>query len=745
YHAIVFLEPLDRRNLAAIGYDMFTEPVRRAAMERARDTGQPAASRRVTLVQEIDPEKQVGFLIYVPVYAGPSVPSTVAARRASLIGYVYAPFRAADLFHGIFGFEEEPLVDFEVLEGDGTRPDALLHRSGAPAAGATPIFHARREFDVAGERWTLLFWSRPAAEGPFAWRLIAALMMGGVVFSLLLAWLDTLSARERRSARQVTEYRHAVRLGERLHQLAVDHVSDHAIFRVDPDGRIASWNRGVERVLGWPSASFVGLRYAGLLAPDEQDGPGPARAALEPPRDREMSSEERWCRRQDGTRVRCTVTTTSLADQQEQFAGWLVVMRDVTDRAVEEERRRQLLEAERTARREAERVGRMKDEFLATLSHELRTPLNAILGWAQVLARDTSNRDQVERGLEVIARNARAQAQIVEDLLDMSRIVSGKIRLEVEPVDAAAVVDAAMDAVRPMAAARGVTLHRETPASLPPLAADPHRLQQVLWNLLTNAVKFTPRGGGVRVGLSQAGGSVALRVADSGQGIAPEFLPHVFEPFRQADASATRSHGGLGLGLAIVKRVVELHGGSVSVTSEGRGRGACFTVTLPLSPTGTPGGVAPAAAVASGDAGQRLRGLSVLVVDDSPDGRDLARMTLEHAGARVEVAASAVAALELVGHSPSFDAVVSDIAMPGIDGHEFLRRLRRLTERGPRIPAVALTALVGEDHRERALAAGYDAYLTKPLDAARLVEVTAGLAGSTHEGALPARRSAGPA
>lgn len=725
YHAIIYLEPLDRRNRAAIGYDMFSEPVRRAAMERARDTGQPAASSRVTLVQEIDEEKQAGFLIYVPVYRGPHVPATVGERRALLEGYVYAPFRIADLLNSAFASERDPVVGFEVYDGPDVR-GAPLHRSEDPPEA--PRFRGRRQLEFAGQTWTLAFWSRPPGEGRSGRRVLALLLASGIVASLLAAWLDTVGTRERRRAREVTEYRHLVRHGERLHQLAVDHVSDHAIFRVDPDGQIASWNRGVERVFGWTSDEFVGQPYATRFATDAGDAEGLEDNPAEPTGD--VSSGERWYRRKDGTRVRVAVTATSLADEQDQFAGRLVVMRDVTERALADERRRQLFEVERAARQEAERVGRMKDEFLATLSHELRTPLNAILGWAQVLAGSASNPDRVRRGIEVIARNARTQAQIVEDLLDMSRIVSGKIRLEVERLDAAALVDAALDVVRPMAAARGVTLRKQVAPELPHIAADPHRVQQVLWNLLTNGVKFTPRGGEVTVALQPHEQGVELRVSDTGQGIAPEFLPHIFEPFRQADASTTRQHGGLGLGLAIVKTVVDLHGGSVTAESAGPGHGAAFSVVFPSAAgrlVSAPAESREPAEASSLDG--RLRGLSLLVVDDDTDGRELVRFNLERAGADVEVAGSAEEALNLVARARRpFDALVSDIAMPGTDGHELVQLLRDRRGDGERhVPTIALTAYVGTEHRARTLAAGFDAYLTKPFDAAALVAVIAAL------------------
>ncbi len=423
--------------------------------------------------------------------------------------------------------------------------------------------------------------------------------------------------------------------------------------------------------------------------------------------------------------------------------------RDVTARAQTEAAREAALAGERVARAEAERQGRMKDEFLATLSHELRTPLNAILGWTQILHGDLAGAGAVDPadladGLATIERNARSQAQIIEDLLDMSRVISGKMHLAVGPVDPAAMVRNAADTVRPAAAAKGIALTvTADPAAAPgPLFGDAHRLQQVFWNLFSNAVKFTPKGGRVDAALTAAGDGddrhVRVRIADTGEGIRPEFLPFVFDRFRQADASTTRRHGGLGLGLAIVKQLVELHGGRVRVESDGPGRGTAFTVDLPRSaaPAPPPGPDAPARTptpATPAGARRRLAGVRVVAVDDEPDGRAVLRRLLEDQGAIVRTAASAAEAAALVTAEVP-DVLVSDIGMPGEDGYALIAALRRRPPAaGGRVPAVALTAYAQAADRDRALAAGFDAHLTKPVDPAQLAATIAALAAAVPD------------
>jgi PAS domain S-box-containing protein len=398
------------------------------------------------------------------------------------------------------------------------------------------------------------------------------------------------------------------------------------------------------------------------------------------------------------------------------------------------EERKSLLESERAARSAAERMSDVKDEFLATLSHELRTPLNAILGWAQVLR--TGPRDQTDylKGLETIERNARMQTQLIEDLLDMSRITSGKLRLDMQTLQPLGFIEAAVETVSPAAAAKGMTLERALDAAAGPISGDPARLQQVVWNLLSNAIKFTPREGRVRIRLARVGAHVEIGVSDTGAGIRPEFIPHLFERFRQGDASTTRKYGGLGLGLSIVKSLVELHGGTVAVESPGEDQGTTVTVRLPLAAphrsAAGGGDLAPNSARAGEPAlATELAGLKVLVVDDQIDARDLIQRVLEDCAAEVITAGSVHDALVLVeAHRP--DVLISDIGMPDVDGFELLRRVRALgPERGGRVPAIALTAFARSEDRTRALRAGFLVHVSKPLDPSELVATVASVAG----------------
>ena len=401
---------------------------------------------------------------------------------------------------------------------------------------------------------------------------------------------------------------------------------------------------------------------------------------------------------------------------------------EASQRAAEE--RKVLLDSERQARAEAERTSQMKDEFLATLSHELRTPLTAILGWAQVLRRGSRDQADLHRGLQTIERNARAQAQLIEDLLDMSSIASGKVQLEMLSLSPSAIAAAAVETVRPAAQAKHIHLHTDFEPQAGMVAGDANRLQQIIWNLLTNAIKFTPHGGTVTVGVRREGDQVAVFVRDTGIGIAPGFIAHVFERFRQADATTTRQHGGLGLGLSIVKHLVEQHGGTVSAESAGDGLGACFTVRLPRRG----GGGQPAAAGVGGTAftaAHDLSGLQVLVVDDEDDARELIKRILNDCNADVLTAATATEALNLLQHARP-DLMVSDLGMPEVDGYGLLDRIRALgPARGGDLPAIALTAFARSEDRVRALSSGFLAHISKPVEPSELISKVAAM-GAAH-------------
>jgi PAS domain S-box-containing protein len=410
--------------------------------------------------------------------------------------------------------------------------------------------------------------------------------------------------------------------------------------------------------------------------------------------------------------------------------GAVAINTDITDRVRIAEERLQLLDSERAARGEAERANRLKDDFVATLSHELRTPLHAILGWTQILQRKKEDPKLVDQGLQVIERNARVQSQMISDLLDMSRIISGKMRLEVQPVDLAAVVESATEAVRLAAEAKGIGIAQTIDREDGIITGDPDRLRQVVWNLLSNAIKFTPSGGTVRIELARTDGSVEIRVSDTGQGFDPAFAPYLFDRFRQADASITRRSGGLGLGLAIVKQFVELHGGTVTATSPGEGEGATFTILLPHAApeqVGASPDRSPAAPAAAQDACVTLRGVRVLVVDDQDDARELLERVFAECDAEVETVASAAEALEAIRRRRP-DVLVSDLGMPGGDGYELVRRLRALPpDQGGGIPAAAVSALARPEDRRRALQAGYQVHVAKPVEAAELLAAVAKL------------------
>jgi signal transduction histidine kinase/ActR/RegA family two-component response regulator len=407
------------------------------------------------------------------------------------------------------------------------------------------------------------------------------------------------------------------------------------------------------------------------------------------------------------------------------------------EREVEERKR---MEVERTVLLARERdANRLKDEFLATLSHELRTPLNAVLGWTRVLRATSVSPATQARALESIERNARAQARLIEDLLEVSRIVTGKLRLQVRPTDLAAIVDSAVEVVQPAAAAKRITLVSEVAVRPAMTSGDPDRLQQVVWNLLSNAVKFTPAGGEIVVGLRREQGFV-LTVTDNGIGLDPSFVPHVFEPFRQADGSASREHGGLGLGLAIVRQITELHGGTVAARSAGHHQGATFEVRLPSELAADPAlprvGPGTRVTVPSPEINSRLlTGVHVLVVDDEEDARELLQTTFEAYGATVSAAGSATEALDVFDRTAP-DVVISDIGMPFEDGYTLIKRVRaRGADRGGLTPAVALTAYAAPADRLAALAAGYQAHMAKPYEPSEIAALVERLARDHRRGA----------
>jgi PAS domain S-box-containing protein len=438
----------------------------------------------------------------------------------------------------------------------------------------------------------------------------------------------------------------------------------------------------------------------------------------------------------DGTERPIDDSGAPIRNRDGRLIGTVLVFRDVSERRrTERERddaaseRERLLTAERVARAESERANRLKDDFVAMVSHELRTPLNAILGWTELVLKNRHDPALIERGLQIVSRNTRLQTQLISDLLDISRIVSGKLHLDVQSIDLTSVIETAIETVQHTAEEKGISIERQLDTTIGPMAGDPGRLQQVVWNLLSNALKFTPTGGRVQVISRRAGSHAEMVVEDNGVGIHPDFLPHVFDRFQQADASRTRRFGGLGLGLSIVKSLVAFHGGTVKAESDGDGRGAKFTVSLPLAaPSALREQLTPAGSVDAITSGVTLSGIRVLVVEDESDAAEFVKRLLESHGAQVAIATSASEALDILTMIRS-DILISDIGLPGVDGYQLMEQVRqREATAGGGIAAVALTAFARSEDRTRALLAGYQAHLTKPIEPNELVATVASFA-----------------
>jgi signal transduction histidine kinase/ActR/RegA family two-component response regulator len=418
------------------------------------------------------------------------------------------------------------------------------------------------------------------------------------------------------------------------------------------------------------------------------------------------------------------VNSAPILDSEGQIVAAVVVFQDVTDRKQTEQEREQLLEREQTAREEAERANRIKDEFLAVLSHELRSPLNPILGWSRLLQTRNFDAARTTEALATIERNAKLQAELIEDLLDVSRILRGKLSLNVTPVALTSTIQAAMETVRLAAEAKSIQMYTKLESEVGVVSGDASRLQQVVWNLLSNAIKFTPQGGRVDIRLERIGSQAQITVSDTGKGISVDFLPYVFDYFRQADATTTRKFGGLGLGLAIVRHLVELHGGTVQADSPGEGQGATFTVRLPLLLSQ----LQSDRCLDQSEPSLDLNGVEILVVDDDTDAREFVTFLLEQYGARVRAVSSASEALTALTQSVP-DVLLSDIGMPDVDGYMLMQQVRTLPpEQGGQIPAIALTAYAGEINYQQAIAAGFQSHISKPVEPAELVAVVTSLA-----------------
>jgi len=494
-------------------------------------------------------------------------------------------------------------------------------------------------------------------------------------------------------ARDITERRKGEIAMRRL--AAIVDSSDDVIVSKTLNGIITSWNPAAERLFGWTAAEAIG-RHITLIVPEDRRAEEDDVLAHIRQGER-VDHFETVRRTKDGRLVDMSITVSPVKDAAGHVVGASKVARDITERRRLEDQRTLLLAREQEARQQAEALNSAKDELLATVSHELRTPLNAIFGWARMIQSGALDETGRARAINTILRNASAQARIVEDLLDLARISAGRMRLDFERVDLNATIEAALETVRPAAGAKDITLVAALDRSLGAVEGAPDRLQQVVWNLLMNSVKFTPAGGRVEISSLRAAGSVVITVRDTGRGIAAEVLPHVFELFRQEDSSSTRAQGGLGLGLTLVRRLVELHGGEVIAQSPGKDRGATFTVTLPVSRQKVP--------TEAGDARQMPDGTRVLVVDDDPEFLDLTAMVLRRAGAEVRAVSSAAQAYELV-NSWLPDVVLADLAMPDEDGFMLGRAMRAIfSKRRAHVAIIALTAYGTPENHARAIQA----------------------------------------
>jgi PAS domain S-box-containing protein len=833
------LEPRDWRNQALAGYEMFTDPTTRDAMARARDTGRPAMSGKVTVIREFWSKKHNGFHLFLPIYHG--VPNSRAARRQALRGFLIASVQADEMLAALRPDEASRDIDIQIYDGTQTAPAALLYTSDASRTSWEPNYRPRFSTTVAtegpGRSWAAVFYTRPEFDLASSRAVVPHFLLVGVLVSLLLAGIN-LVQRRAAAALNASEVRY-----RRLFEASPD-----GVFLFDADsGRISSVNPAMTELLGRTREELVGkfIWEIGLFA-DETGGqaafrllqqknyhrfhhlpiltPGGQRHDVEftcnaymasqkrfmqcnvrnitdrmraelalreseeryrslveispqgvwivdrdgeplfvnrywveysgigleaaaaggwteqvHPDDREKMAERWHSAREDDSLYEFELRMRRAADgayrwhlargvpvhdENGRIDKWLGVFIDIDERKRAEESRVHLLRREYALRTQAEAANQAKDDFLATLSHELRTPLNAILGWTQTLQQGEADRATVRRALAQIDASANAQARLINDLLNVADIGSGRLRLDVQAVNLIPLVHSAIESLRPEIGTRELSTRLDPDADC--LYGDPARLEQIIWNLLSNAVKFTAPGGHITVSLARAGSMIELCVSDDGEGISSEFLPHVFDPFRQADASSKRRHGGLGIGLAIVRQLTELHAGGVTADSAGEGLGSKFIVKLPIHP-----GQEIISALASAQRGadssrldappparspRRLTGLRILSVDDDPNTREMLQEALQRAGAVVESAASAPEALDkLQSFRPH--VLLSDIGLPEEDGYDLLRKVRALNaSSGGAIPAVALTGYAREQDYQAALAAGYQAFVAKPVN-----------------------------
>jgi PAS domain S-box-containing protein len=530
----------------------------------------------------------------------------------------------------------------------------------------------------------------------------------------------------------ITERRAAERAQARLAEIVES--SDDAIVAKDLNGIINAWNRGAERLFGYTAQEAIGKSITIIIPPERLDEEAMVLERIR--RGERVDHFETIRQRKDRSLVDISLSVSPIRDCYGKVIGASKTARDITERRRFQAELEAHLINEQSLRMEAEAANRSKDLFLATLSHELRTPLNAIVGWVNILRSEGCSKEDLREGLDVIDRNTKTQVQLIEDVLDVSRIVSGKLQLNMHRCELASIIDAAILSVRPAADAKGVQLEAKVDPSASPATCDPTRVQQVVWNLLSNAVKFTPKGGRVTVSLDREHSMSRIVVRDTGQGISAAFLPYVFDRFRQADSTTRRKFGGLGLGLSIVKQLVEMHGGRVRAESQGEGHGATFTVQLPIAAVNADqpaeGGEALAVASDTGDAlaSVRLDGLRLVVVDDEPDARRLLSKVLTDAGAVVTAAATVLEALQAI-EKVRPHVLISDIAMPDQDGYDLIRQVRGKGHTAQLLPAIALTAFADKSYARNVLLAGFQVHVPKPVESDDLIAMVASLAGRT--------------
>jgi hypothetical protein len=523
-----------------------------------------------------------------------------------------------------------------------------------------------------------------------------------------------------------------LRESEEIFRLLVSSVKEYAIFLLDPNGNVSTWNAGAQRIKGYTPEEIIGRHFSTFYSDEDNRNRKPQRELEIAIREGSVE-DEGWRIRKDGTRFWANVVITAVFDRTNRLRGFAKVTRDLTERRRAEETQRALLEqrearlvaeeerrrAEAASRTERE-ANRAKDEFLMTLSHELRTPMTSILGWSRLLSNMSPHDPAFRDAISAIGRSAELQARLIDDVLDVSRIVSGKLRLTVGEIDVKRLLLSALETIRLSADSKLINVVTEFDPNLGTINGDETRLQQIVWNLLTNAVKFTPRNGTITLKAERTPANMRIVVSDTGEGIPTSFLPHVFEAFRQAENASTRVHGGLGLGLSIVRYLTEAHGGTVEATSEGMGKGATFIVSLPINTPAAETAERKPANIEPIQARSRpLAGIKIVAVDDDDEARKIVSLMLQHGGATVISCASATEALDALGQKLP-DVVITDIAMPYIDGYELARRIREIA---PNLPVIAVSAFPSA--RTNVAPGLFDAYLSKPLEPTDLLAAVA--------------------